>query len=57
MYEISFILEGYHLKSKNSLKRDVIWNIIQAHLSQIYKIMISFKKWCLNEIFKKHLAL
>jgi hypothetical protein len=37
IYEIWWTLAGYHLKSKNSLKRDGMTNIIQAHLSQIKK--------------------
>ena len=55
--KISWILTGYHLKTKNSLKRDYMQNIIQACLSQILKISISFIKWCLKENFKIHLIL
>jgi len=35
IYEMSWILTGYHWKSKNSLKRDYMGNIAQVHLNQI----------------------
>ncbi len=66
-YQVSFTTEKYHLiyhviyeigfclKSKNLLKRDHMRNVVQAHLRQILKILISFIKQCLNENFKIYL--
>ncbi len=54
-HEISQNLADYHLKSKNSLKRDDARNV-QACLSKILKISISFFKLCLDKNFQIHLV-
>jgi hypothetical protein len=54
IYKILWILVGYHLKSKNSLKRDDTEkyhsSIVQAHLSQILKSSILTLKQYIFEI-------
>jgi hypothetical protein len=51
------IKRDYHLKSKNSLKRDDTRSIVKIFLSKILKILNSFIKRCVNEIFKIDLIL